>query len=129
MELTEDSEAAVECSRDIAIALARLDEASRGDREHEAEVPIFLLSSGWRTGSTLLQRVLMTDRKLLLWGEPLGRMEILSHLTDAIARGSLGDAWPADRWMDENPEADLATQWIANLYPPANDLRRALVSP
>jgi hypothetical protein len=55
------------------------------DAEKEAEAPIFLLSTGWRAGSTLLQRILVTDPRLLLWGEPMGEMTIVSRITEMIS--------------------------------------------
>ena len=36
----------------------------------DATSPIFLFSAGWRSGSTLLQRLVMSDKQVLIWGEP-----------------------------------------------------------
>jgi hypothetical protein len=90
------------------------------------ERPIFLLATGWRTGSTLLQRILVTDPRLLLWGEPLGRMGLLSRLAEAVCGMTPG--WPPrDFWIDARPQTDaLASSWIANLFPSAADFRAAL---
>lgn len=38
--------------------------------EADEPAPIFLLSAGWRSGSTLLQRLIMSDARVLIWGEP-----------------------------------------------------------
>jgi hypothetical protein len=87
--------------------------------------PVFVLGTGWRTGSTLLQRVLMTDRRLLLWGEPLGRLGLLTRLSEAVC--GLQPGWPPQEyWVERRPPEDLTTSWIANLFPPADDFRAAL---
>src|ERR1700759_2808533 len=57
-------------TKSIEVLDARVSNPSNARLETEA--PIFLLSTGWRAGSTLLQRILVTDPSLLLWGEPLG---------------------------------------------------------
>lgn len=92
--------------------------------DDEEERPVFLLSTGWRTGSTLLQRVLVTDSQLLLWGEPLGRLALIPRLTESLCAVS-GDWPPSDYWIGESME-ELTTSWIANLYPAASDLRASL---
>ena len=38
--------------------------------DNDNEEPIFLLSAGWRSGSTLLQRLIMSDSNVLIWGNP-----------------------------------------------------------
>jgi len=98
------------------------------DEEKEAEAPIFLLSTGWRAGSTLLQRVLVTDTRLLLWGEPLGEMTILSKITEMI--GHSISSRNLQLWRDQQDpgSAALSTSWVANLYPPSNDFRLGLRS-
>lgn len=90
------------------------------------EQPVFLLGTGWRTGSTLLQRILVTDPSLLLWGEPLGRMALIPRLTRMLC--CLSGEWPPDRyWVDRIERADaLPVSAIANLFPPGATLRTAL---
>jgi hypothetical protein len=94
----------------------------------DAEAPIFLLSTGWRTGSTLLQRILVTDPRLLLWGEPLGEMVLVSRITQMLSEFlsplNLG------LWKNQVPpgSSSMATSWIANLYPPGDDFRLAIRS-
>src|SRR5579863_4284055 len=94
----------------------------------DPEAPIFLLSTGWRAGSTLLQRILVTDPRLLLWGEPLGEMVIASRITE-IVNDSLSPRNLA-MWRSQAnlSSSTLATSWIANLYPPGDDFRSALRS-
>jgi hypothetical protein len=100
--------------------------ANENSDETDTEAPIFLLSTGWRAGSTLLQRILITDPHLLMWGEPLGEMTLASRFSEIISdfispRNQL--LWR----RQENPNSPtLATSWVANLYPSPDDFRSAL---
>jgi Sulfotransferase family len=95
------------------------------DGEKDTEAPIFLLSNGMRAGSTLLQRILVTDPHLLLWGEPFGAMDLVSGIAERVAR-------PVNPWNMESSEklnpnsSSLATSWIADMYPPGENFRLAL---
>jgi hypothetical protein len=111
-------------SKSIAVLGARASHAVNA--EQEAEAPIFLLSTGWRAGSTLLQRVLVTDPRLLLWGEPLGEMTIVSRIAEMISP-SISER-NLQLWKDQlDPSSpELSTSWVANLYPPGNDFRSGL---
>lgn len=62
--------------------------------------------------------------RLLLWGEPLGRLALIPRLTEALCAVS-GDWPPSDYWIGERVK-DPTTSWIANLYPAASDLRASL---
>jgi len=79
--------------------------------------PVFLLASGWRCGSTLLQRLVCSSGELLMWGEPYGRANLIPTLTRAAM--VLREDWPnpghfpADSVFEQPSE-----HWIANLYPP-----------
>jgi hypothetical protein len=88
--------------------------------------PVFLLATGWRTGSTLVQRILMTDGGLLLWGEPLGRAAIVPRMVEMLL--AVSRSWPPnDFWIGAHPDpSGFATTWIANLFPPGRDLKTAL---
>lgn len=37
--------------------------------------PVFVLASAWRSGSTLVQRVLSSGPELFVWGESHGALE------------------------------------------------------
>ena len=53
----------------IESGLAAIESVCPAPKE-DAAAPIFLLSAGWRSGSTLLQRLIMSDKHVLIWGEP-----------------------------------------------------------
>jgi hypothetical protein len=93
----------------------------------DTEEPIFLLSTGMRTGSTLLQRILVTDPGVLLWGEPLGDMAFVCRITEMVTHSIC--PWNLEQWKNHNPtSSSMATSWIADLYPPGEDFRMALRS-
>ena len=93
---------------------------------YDEEAPIFLLATGWRTGSTLMQRILITDPKLLVWGEPHGDLDILNRLSEIIAGFSRPIA-PDSVILTERAE-NMSGEWIANLYPRTSVIRQALQS-
>lgn len=102
---------------------------SEDDAEDEGDAdddrPVFLLAVSWRTGSTLLQRVLMTDPALLVWGEPWGRMAVLPRLAEAVV--ALREDWPPSKYMITEVEADPTQTFLAaDLYPPGQDFRAGL---
>jgi Sulfotransferase family len=80
--------------------------------------PIFVLGGGWRTGSTLLQRMLNQTGDLLIWGEPYSEGAIVQRLAESLTfldpqRGRFhGRILPDDGAL---PPPDV---WTANLTPP-----------
>lgn len=93
-------------------------------REMDTEAPIFLLSTGHRTGSTLLQRIMVTDPRVLLWGEPLGDMAFVCRIAEMMSDSIC--PWNLEQWKNHNPTSpSIATSWISDLYPPGEDFRLA----
>lgn len=88
------------------------------------EKPIFILSAGWRSGSTLLQRLVMSGTRTIVWGEPLGDTAIVTRLAHSLE--IIGPAWPPDSFFPGTVPADeLSGEWIANLTPHVHNLREA----
>lgn len=99
--------------------------------------PVFVLSSSWRSGSTLLQRFITATGEVLVWGETGGA---LNALADALAGweqitadstrrfpggiGGKGEA--AYGKLVSAPKAEHAGLWIANLSPPYADIAAEL---
>jgi hypothetical protein len=96
------------------------------DERMDTEAPIFVLSTGWRAGSTLLQRILVTDPHVLLWGEPLGEAALLSRVADLICSTSLFPWCEEHGIIDNLAPSSMATSWIATVCPPGEDFRLAL---
>lgn len=107
-------------------ALSSLD--SNAPAEDDSDAPIFLLSTGMRTGSTLLQRILVTDSRLLVWGEPMGEMNITSRLARIIS--DLVSPLFLKLWEQQaSPDSsDLTKSWIAHLNPSTRNFRLGLRS-
>ena len=84
--------------------------------------PVFVLAAGWRSGSTLLQRLL--SERCLIWGEPYGHAWPIPSLADQIR--CFTDRWPEPHhFYRGQPGETLASSFIANLYPNVRDLLRA----
>lgn len=98
-----------------------------GQEAAPTDSPVFILSAGWRSGSTLLQRLVMSGGEVLVWGEPYANCDYLGKFADSL-RIFTGD-YPVDEWfIDRGSPEDrerLSEKWIANLYPGVRDLLRA----
>jgi glycosyltransferase involved in cell wall biosynthesis len=84
----------------------------RSDAEDE---PVFVLASGWRSGSTMLQRMLM--KNCFVWGEPYGHAGLLPSLLAPLR--CLDREWPRDDvfFAGELQPEQLSKKFIANLFP------------
>jgi len=107
---------------------ARWQVAARTSSEPSA-APVFILSASWRSGSTLLQRLLCSDPGMVIWGEPYDHCDLIRGMAQSLTAIRAG--YPPDHFLLSNKQdaADssqaLWTQWIANLYPDPVDLLRA----
>lgn len=100
----------------IQKGVVALQQASPVGFADDDDAPIFLLSAGWRSGSTMLQRLIMSDRGVFIWGEPYDECGMLQAMADSHQAFRAG--WPpADYFHDGKPPGDLAGEWIANLFP------------
>lgn len=78
--------------------------------------PIFIFSAGWRSGSTLLQRMILASNEVFMWGEPYRHSSIIDSLgkqVRAITYKNPGDG----SFVKGFGGSDLSRQWVANLYP------------
>ncbi len=79
--------------------------------------PIFILSGGGRTGSTLLQRLCLSTKQVLVWGEHRGAVsnflrQIIDNLDSLLASEGKEDV---RRFLEEGYEA-----WLPNMNPPTS---------
>ena len=105
----------------ITSGLSELSDLCKNDAENDGESPIFLFSAGWRAGSTLLQRLIMSDPKVLLWGEPYdecGIIQAFAHTLKAFRKG-----WPPRSYYFSGSKPASA-DWVANFFPVPAYLRR-----
>ena len=76
------------------------------------EEPLFVLAAGWRSGSTLLQRMLMP--RAFIWGEPYGHAGLVDSLADPLR--AFTASWPEDECFHQGQSSDaLRKRFIANL--------------
>lgn len=106
----------------IESGLAELRRQGEADPSSGGEAPIFLLSAGWRSGSTLLQRLIMSDSRVMLWGEPYDECGIVQALAKTVTAFRQG--WPPPEYYYNGAKPEqLSGDWIANLFPDASTLR------
>ncbi len=106
----------------ISSGVAQLQMLSPSNGADDPEAPIFLLSAGWRSGSTLLQRLIMSDSRVLIWGEPYDECGLIQVLADSMKAFRPG--WPPQEYFyDGTPPDQLSGEWIANLFPSLEDWR------
>lgn len=113
---------ATRLSEDFSARLEDVFSRVRDETKSCDDQPVFVFSAGWRSGSTLLQRMLMHHNdKIVMWGEPYH----LSNIFDGLAnqfRAFTSD-WPKEsHFLSNRGCGDLADQWVANLYPSVDDL-------
>lgn len=93
-------------------------------RSPRTDEPVFVLAGAWRSGSTLLQRMLMRD--CLVWGEPFGRGMPIDLLAQQLR--IITQQWPADDMFVDRRRTEpgnLGREWVANLFPPLAALLQA----
>jgi hypothetical protein len=89
-----------------------------GVMSSESSEPVFILSAGWRSGSTFLQRWLMASADILIWGEPYRYAEPIRLLARQV-RAFADPSWPLDFFFADQyqSDVDLSQEFVANLYP------------
>jgi hypothetical protein len=121
----EDQRLAAQSLTDCSNSLVTLRNLLPEDFLFSESTPIFILSAGWRSGSTLVQR-LICDETTLVWGEPYDKYCIIQHISEMLAPFS--NSWPPKTYYMTEFRGDLQDSWIANLYPSPEDLVTAIYS-
>lgn len=91
------------------------------------ENPIFIFSAGWRSGSTLIQRLVNSSGNALIWGEPYANSDYLGKLSESLRIFRTGLP-PDNFFLDHLEKTDgikTYDKWIAHLYPNPSNLREA----
>jgi hypothetical protein len=90
-----------------------------------SDEPIFVLSAGWRSGSTALQRAINSDESVLIWGEPFNETSTIQRLAESLTsfHERLGRFHNhiIDEVRGDDPLPEVLGRWTAILGPhPAN---------
>lgn len=103
-------------------AIARRFEPTSAETDQER--PVFVLSAGWGSGSTLLQRLLISSGELAIWGEPLDRAAFIQRLCTSLS--AITPDWPPASVFKSTTEfRNFANKWVANLTPGFGHLKQA----
>jgi len=98
-----------------------------GSQQQVGEItdrPVFVFSAGWGSGSTLLQRLLISSGELTIWGEPVDEAGPLLKLADSIS--AIREDWPPEYHFKVNANSEsLSREWIANYSPEMSSLKKA----
>lgn len=109
----------------IAAGLAALARRWPNVNSTSSDAPVFVLAAGWRSGSTLVQRALMSH--CLVWGEPFGHGGLIERLADPLR--AVNEHWPESHFVYHGqPTEKLAERFVANLYPPPQHLLQAYLA-
>lgn len=95
--------------------LAAVRARHEGPAETPADEPLFLLSAGWRSGSTLVQRLVNSGGAYFIWGEPYSRADLVPRLADSLR--PITAAWPMPADVLREAADGLGDRWTANLHP------------
>lgn len=85
------------------------------------EQPIFLFASGWRTGSTLVQRVVSSHKDILIWGENHGLIPVLQEARQTV----MGLQEYGSKHL-ENYQKQGGRAWMAMMNPPLREFDEGL---
>jgi hypothetical protein len=107
----------------IRSGVEQLEILSPNSGDDDDERPVFLFSAGWRSGSTLLQRLIMSDPRIFVWGEPYDHCGIVQALADTT-KAFTADWPPETYYYDGADRKELPGRWIADLYPSPDDLKQ-----
>ena len=93
---------------------------STPDTDH----PVFIFSAGWGSGSTLLQRLLVSSGEIMVWGEPMDEAAPIQRLASSVC--AVRKQWPpSDHFQRVDDSNSLTRSWIANLAPDMNHYKSA----
>ena len=76
-----------------------------------ASAPVFIFAASWRSGSTLLQRIVNASGEVFVWGEP-------AFLPEALAlHRRLGNCLSNNEFNRRNAFANMVGKWIPVVSP------------
>lgn len=101
----------------------RITPSEHQPENQSSESPIFILSSGWRSGSTAAQRLFCSDPATIIWGEPFGESIPICRLAKTLE--AFDDGRTHKQQQIKSDTKELNASWIANLNPGLSPLLNA----
>ena len=83
--------------------------------------PIFIFTTGWRTGSTLLQRLITSSGETLIWGESGGALNDFQQAYHAYTQMNGDGATLYNRGFGGNGEEQYNSFRLIKFSIPIND--------
>jgi len=80
---------------------------------------VFVLSAGWRSGSTALQRLIISGGAAYIWGEPYPTSRLLPRLQRIAVEVGVVDGQPDRVLYGRDLSAEMSHAWVATTNPPA----------
>jgi hypothetical protein len=81
---------------------------------------VFVLSAGWRSGSTALQRLVISGGAAFIWGEPYPTSRLLPRLQRIAAEVEVVDGQPDRVLNGADLCREMSTSWVATTNPAAS---------
>lgn len=103
----------------------RLPEVGRDAELPPGRAPVFLFSPTWRSGSTLVQRLVMSTGEIWMWGEVYTQAEPLQQMMGMFRPFREDFPDPGLFAEPERAAGDLTGDWIARLSPRTRHLMEA----
>ncbi len=105
-------------------------------KDYQVSGPIFIFSSSWRSGSTLLQRLINASNEVLIWGEPGGALDAFQdahvRLQQMLGEGGtkykhgFGGNGASQFARFKSGEGGIHDKWIACMNPPLVHIEQQL---
>jgi hypothetical protein len=89
-------------------------------RDSPSSPPVFVLSAGWRSGSTALQRLIISGGAAFIWGEPYPTSRLLPRLQRIAVEVGIIDGQPDRVLSGTDLSAEMSDSWVATTNPPAS---------
>lgn len=108
-----------------AAGLAHLTGSPAWKHDGSGSCPVFVLAAGWRSGSTLLQRLILSSGSVFMWGEAYPHCDLVRRLAGSTR--AFGRDYPRQERFEPSGTnaAEMAREWIPTLSPEPNHLARA----
>lgn len=82
------------------------------------DAPILIAAPCWRSGSTLVQRLVNSSDRHFIWGEPYAHTHMVERWVESLEAFGNGYPEPNYLWKEGDGIDTLRDDWTANMFPP-----------